>query len=112
MKAALKKVKSGEVTFAIRDTSMDGLEIHKDDYIGIFEKHILVNGNDKIEIALKLIENMVDDESSIITIIYGQDIDKETSKEFKKTLEETYPDIDIDVREGGQPIYSFLIGVE
>lgn len=112
MKAALKNVKSGEVTFAIRDTSIDGLEIKKDDFIGICEKHILVNGNDKIEIALSLIEKMVDDDSSIITILYGQDVDKETAISLKHIVEDNYSDLDIDMREGGQPIYSFLIGIE
>ena len=112
MKAALKNVKSGEVTFAIRDTSIDGLEIKKDDFIGICEKHILVNGSDKIEIALSLIEKMVDDDSSIITILYGQDVDKETAINLKHIIEDKYSDLDIDMREGGQPIYSFLIGIE
>ena len=112
MKSALKNVKSGEVTFAIRDTQMDGLDIHKDDFIGICEKHILTNGNDKFTIASTLLENMVDDDSSIITILYGADVTKEEALNFKHQIEETYSDLDIDVRDGGQPIYSFLIGVE
>ena len=112
MKSALKNVKSGEVTFAIRDTSMDGLEIHKDDYIGICEKHILVNSKDKMEVANTLLSNMVDEDSSVITILYGQDIDKDTALNFKHQIEESYPDVDVDMRDGGQPIYSFLIGVE
>ena len=112
MKSALKNVKSGEVTFAIRDTSIDGLDIKKDDFIGICEKHILVNGTDKIQIALDLIEKMVDDDSSIITVLYGADVDKETALNFKHIIEDKYGDLDLDMREGGQPIYSFLIGIE
>lgn len=112
MKAALKNVKSGEVTFAIRDTEINGLSIKKDDYIGICEKQIVVNGLDKIEIALNLIEKMVDESKSIITILLGADVDSETAEILSKHISERYPDFDLDMREGGQPVYSFLIGVE
>ena len=112
MKAALKNVKSGEVTFAIRDTEINGLSIKKDDYIGICEKQIVVNGLDKIEIALSLIEKMVDESKSIITVLLGADVDSETAEILSKHISERYPDFDLDMREGGQPVYSFLIGVE
>lgn len=112
MKSALKNVKSGEVTFAIRDTEINGLSIKKDDFIGICEKEIIVNGDDKVEIALKLIEKMVDETKSIITVLIGQDVEPEVAEQLSSKISELYKDFDLDMREGGQPVYSFLIGVE
>lgn len=112
MKAALKNVKSGEVTFAIRDTEINGLSIKKDDFIGICEKEIVVNGDSKIEIALSLLEKMVDETKSIITVLIGQDVTSEESEALAAKISSLYGDFDLDMREGGQPVYSFLIGVE
>ena len=112
MKSALKNVKSGEVTFSIRDTEMNGLSIKKDEFIGIFEKDIVVNGSDKTEILYSLIEKMVDDDSSIITLLCGDDVSEEEMEEIQAKLEEEYSDLDLDIRSGKQPVYSFLVGVE
>lgn len=112
MKSALKNVKSGEVTFAIRDTEINGLSIKKDDYIGICEKQIVVNGSDKVAIALELLSKMVDDTKSIITVLLGADVDEETAQLLTKKISEKYSSFDLDMRVGGQPVYSFLIGVE
>ena len=112
MKAALKNVKSGEVTFAIRDTEMNGLKVKKDDFIGIFEKDIVVDNPDKIETLMTLLEKMIDDDSSIITILVGQDIDEETMNNVASMISEKYSDLDLDIRQGNQPVYSFLVGVE
>ena len=112
MKAALKNVKSGEVTFAIRDTEFNGLKVKKDDFIGIYEKDIVVDNPDKIEALMTLLEKMVDDESSIITILVGQDVDEETMNNIAGMISEKYSDLDLDIRPGNQPVYSFLIGVE
>ena len=112
MKSALTNVKSGEVTFSIRDTQIKGLAVKKDDFIGIFEKDIVVTHPDKFETCKQLIEKMVDDMSSMITIIYGDDVSKEDALAIKKYCEEAHPDVDVDIRSGGQPVYSFLIGVE
>ena len=112
MKAALKNVKSGEVTFSIRDTEMNGLKVKKDDFIGIFEKEIVVDNPDKIETLMALLERMIDEESSIITILVGQDIDEETMNKVAGLISEKYSDLDLDIRPGNQPVYSFLIGVE
>ena len=112
MKAALKNVTSGEVTFSIRDTEINGLSIKKDEFIGIMNKEIVVNGDDKKEVLLQLIEKMVDEDSSIITLLCGEDVDDEMMEEIQDYLGETYSDLDLDVRKGNQPVYSFLIGVE
>ena len=112
MKAALKNVKSGEVTFSIRDTEIGGFEVKKDDFIGIYEKDIVVDNPDKVEALMALLEKMIDDESSIITILVGQDIDEELMNQVSAKINEQYSDLDLDIRSGGQPVYSFLIGVE
>ena len=112
MKAALKNVKSGEVTFSIRDTEFNGLKVKKDDFIGIYEKDIVVDNPDKIETLMLLLDKMIDDESSIITILVGQDIDEETMNNVASLITEKYSDLDLDIRPGNQPVYSFLIGVE
>ena len=112
MKAALKNVRSGEVTFSIRDTEFNGLKVKKDDFIGIYEKDIVVDNPDKIETLMQLLEKMVDDESSIITILVGQDVDEETMNNIAGMIAEKYSDLDLDIRPGNQPVYSFLIGVE
>ena len=112
MKAALKNVKSGEVTFSIRDTEFNGLKVKKDDFIGIYEKDIVVDNPDKIETLMILLDKMIDDESSIITILVGQDVDEETMNNIANQISEKYSDLDLDIRSGGQPVYSFLIGVE
>ncbi|MCQ2800903.1 MAG: DAK2 domain-containing protein [Bacilli bacterium] len=112
MKAALKNVKSGEVTFAIRDTEFNGVKVKKDDFIGIFEKDIVVDNPDKIEVLMTLLEKMIDDDTSIITILVGQDIDEEMMNNVANMVAEKYSDLDLDIRQGNQPVYSFLIGVE
>ena len=112
MKAALKNVKSGEVTFSIRDCEIGGVKVKKDDIIGIFEKDIVVGNKDKIAATKTLLKKMLDDESSIVTILVGADVTKEEAAEIKSFLEDKYSDVDVDMRDGGQPVYSFLIGVE
>jgi len=112
MKSALKTVKSGEVTFSIRDCELNGVKIHKDDFIGIFEKDIVVGTKNKFECLLKLLKKMIDSSSSLITLIYGEDVSDDEAFEIKKKVEELYPEVNIDLRNGKQPVYSFLIGVE
>ena len=112
MKAALKNVKSGEVTFAIRDTEIGGVKVKKDDFIGIFEKDIVVDNPNKLETLMALLEKMIDEDSSIITILVGQDVNDEEMNQVSELIAEKFSDLDLDIRKGDQPVYSFLIGVE
>lgn len=112
MKAALKNVKSGEVTFAIRDTEIGGVKVKKDDFIGIFEKDIVVDNPNKLETLMTLLEKMIDEDSSIITILVGQDVNDEEMYQVSELIAEKFSDLDLDIRKGDQPVYSFLIGVE
>ncbi len=112
MKAALKNVKSGEVTFAIRDTEIGGVKVKKDDFIGIYEKDIVVDNPNKLETLMTLLEKMIDEDSSIITILVGQDVNDEEMNQVSEMISEKFSDLDLDIRKGDQPVYSFLIGVE
>ncbi|MCI2068683.1 MAG: DAK2 domain-containing protein [Bacilli bacterium] len=113
MEGALDSVKTGQVTFAIRDSSVDGVEVKKGEYMGILEKKIVVSLPDKITAAQKLLKNMVDEMSSIITVIVGADVTEDEKQAFTDFISAKYgADIDIDIKDGGQPVYSFIIGVE
>ena len=112
MKAALKNVKSGEVTFAIRDTEIGGVKVKKDDFIGIFEKDIVVDNPNKLETLMTLLEKMIYEDSSIFTILVGQDVNDEEMNQVSELIAEKFSDLDLDIRKGDQPVYSFLIGVE
>lgn len=112
LKSALKNVKSGEVTFAIRDSEINGVSVKKDDFIGIFEKEIVVDNPDKVLAVLDLLEKMVNEDSSLITIIVGEDVTEDQINVVRETVEKRYEDLDLDIRIGKQPVYSFLIGIE
>ncbi len=114
MEEALSSIKTGQVTFAIRDTSVDGVEVKKDDFIGIIDKKIVTCEPDKFKVCYYLIENMVNSETSVITCFAGKDISDEELSNLEAVIKEKYESqgIDIDIKRGDQPVYSFIIGVE
>ncbi|MBM7647171.1 DAK2 domain fusion protein YloV [Bacillus ectoiniformans] len=112
MTAALKNVKTGQITFAVRDTSIDGIEIAKDDFMGIQEGKIVLTGKDRKTTAEGLLEKMIDDESEILTIIYGEDATEEEVEHVTSFMEENYTDVEVEVHNGKQPLYSFIFSVE
>ena len=112
MKSALKNVKSGEITFSIRDSEINGVAVKKDDYIGIMEKNIVVDSPDKIEATKVLIDSMINEDTSLITVLVGEGVSKEEQNAVKEYINEKYSDVDLDIINGGQPVYSFLIGAE
>ena len=109
---ALSNVTTGQVTFAIKDTVIDGVEIKKDEFMGMKNKEIICCVKDKFEAAHTLLDSMLDEMSSIVTIIYGEDVSDEEAKVFVDEIASQHEDLDIDMRKGGQPVYSFIIGVE
>ena len=109
---ALSNVTTGQVTFAIKDTIIDGVEIKKDEFMGMKNKEIICCVKDKFEAAHTLLDSMLDEMSSIVTIIYGDDVSDEDANAFVEKIASEHEDLDIDVRKGGQPVYSFIIGVE
>ena len=111
MKEAVSMVKTGQVTYAIKDTTFEGMEIKSGDYIGILEKDIIVSLPDKMETTRQLLDRMLDDESEIVTLIYGEDINEEEAEEVAAYIEDKF-DVEVEVNNGMQPVYSFIIGVE
>lgn len=112
MTAAIDNVKTGQVTYAVRDTAMNGLDIKKDDIIALFDKDIVNHGSDVEEQSLELIKKMVDDDNFLITIFYGDMIEEETAKALKEKVEEFADQCDVEIVYGGQPLYYYIISVE
>lgn len=113
MTNALSTVKTGQVTFAIKDTTIDGIKVYKDQFMGIFDKEIVCCEKDKVDAALNLLTKMVDSLSSIITVIIGEDVSAEDEERITAAITEKYGnEIDIDVKKGLQPVYSFILSVE
>ena len=109
---SLSYVKSGQVTFAVRDTVMNGIEIREGNIIGIAEKELIAAGDEVDEVTKKLVEKLVDEDSAIITLFYGEDVTEEQAEELRGELEEKFEDIDVELYYGGQPLYYYLISVE
>ncbi|RHW50952.1 DAK2 domain-containing protein [Lactobacillus bombicola] len=112
MTMALETVVSGEVTQANRDTYINGIDIHKDDYLGIIDGDIQVATFDLINSTVNMIEKMLDEDSEIITVMYGRDSNKEQADQIIAALEAKHGDLEFEVHDGGQPVYNFLISVE
>lgn len=112
MNEAISCVKTGQVTYAVRDTSVDGKEIKVNDIMGIDDDGIKAVGSDVNETTIELLGGMVDEDSELISVYYGQDVSKEDAEDFAETLEETFPDCDVELQEGGQPIYYYVLSVE
>ena len=112
MLEAIQYVKTGQVTYAVRDTRIDDKEIHKDDIMGIGDSGILSVGKDIAETTKEMLAELVDDESGMISIYYGADVSEEEAEKLTADIEELYPDVDVDTHLGGQPIYYYVIAVE
>ncbi|WP_065411509.1 DAK2 domain-containing protein [Pseudobacillus wudalianchiensis] len=112
MTAALAHVKTGQITFAVRDTNIDGIEIAKDDFMGIADGKILLTDKNKVIAAKELIRTMIDDESEIVTIIYGEDASEQEVEEVTSFIEEQFEEVEVEVHNGKQPLYSFIFAVE
>ena len=109
---ALESVTDASVTYAVRDTTIGGKEIHKDDIIGIASKDIISSGKTIFDVVTETVEKLMNDDISLVTLFYGEDVKEEDAEKVHETLEEKYPDIDIDVIEGDQPIYYYIISLE
>ena len=112
MTAAAEQVKTGQITFAVRDTVFEDKEIREGDIIGIHNGRIEVVGSDIHEVALKLVETVVEEGDSLITIYYGQDTEEEAARAFGDEVAALFPDLDVEVQYGGQPLYYYLISAE
>lgn len=112
MMAEIENVKTGQVTYAVRDTEIDGKTIKQNDFMGIGDKSILSAGTDLKATTLEMVDAMVDEDSAIVSIYFGSDSDEDSANELAAAIEEKYPDVEVEVNDGGQPIYYYVISVE
>lgn len=112
MTGELCNVKSGEITYAVRDTVIDDKEIKENDYMGIGDDGLLAVGAELNETLLAMIDELVDEESGIISLYYGEDVSEEDAQALADQLQEKYEDLEVEVNDGGQPIYYYILSVE
>ena len=108
----IKNVKSGQVTYAVRDTKIDDKEIHEGDIMGIGDAGIISVGTSIEETAKDMLSQLVDEDSELISLYYGEDVSEEDAENFSAQIEELYPQLDVDTHFGGQPIYYYVLAVE
>lgn len=109
---AIGSVIDASVTYAVRDTTINGKKIHKDDIIGIASKDIISSGKTVFDVVTETVDKLMDEDISLVTLFYGEDVKEEDAEEVREAIEEKYPDIDIDVIKGDQPIYYYIISLE
>ncbi|MFJ7980361.1 DAK2 domain-containing protein [Lysinibacillus xylanilyticus] len=112
MTEAFANVKTGQVTYAVRDTSIDGVEIHKDDFMALAEGKIVLSTPALKDAAQKVITDLVDEDAEIVTVIYGEDTTEENASELVKYIEENYPEVEVELFNGKQGLYPYIISVE
>ena len=112
MTEGANNVKTGQVTYAVRDTEIDDKVIQKDDYMGIGDKGILSVGSDRDSVTKEMIAEMVDDDTCVITVYVGSDVEEADYEQLKSDLEELYEDVEVEIQMGGQPIYYYIVSVE
>ena len=109
---AIGSVIDASVTYAVRDTTIGGKEIHKDDIIGIASKEIISSGKTVFDVVTETVDKLMDEDISLVTLFYGEDVKEEDAEKARQAIEEKYPDIDIDVIKGDQPIYYYILSLE
>ncbi|WLP61159.1 DAK2 domain-containing protein [Bacillus pumilus] len=112
MLEAIDHVKSGQITFAVRDTQIDGIDIAKGDYMGLFNGKITLTAKNQLDAAKELLTKMVTEDDEIVTIIKGEDASSEEMDDLEAFIEETFEDIEVEVHDGKQPLYSYILAVE
>ena len=112
MTESIKSVKTGQITYAVRDTMIDNIEIHKDDIIGLGDKGMLADGTDINDVAFETVCKMMSEDSELISIYYGQEIDEARAKELCDRLSKEFPSVDVEVNAGNQPVYYYFLSVE
>ena len=112
MEEEMQLIKSGQVTYAVRDTNMDGKDIKQGDFMGLTDKTIVSVGSDLQGTAKELIESLLDEDSELVSLYYGSDATKEQAEQLAEDIENTHEDVEVEVQYGGQPVYSYFISVE
>ncbi len=106
------EVKYGDVTYAVRDTNMNGVDVKKGEYISLYDKNIVVSTPDINQALMDLLAEMIDEDASVITLVYGEDVKESALNQVKILITEKYEDFELEVINGGQSIYSYFIGIE
>ena len=108
----ITKVKTGQVTYSVRDTQIEDKVIHQGDYMGIGDNGILSVGTDQEEVTLKMVDEMMDDSKELISIYYGEEVSADQAQLLADKIEEKYDTCDVELQYGGQPVYYYIISVE
>ncbi len=112
MSESASNVKTGQVTYAVRDTRLDEKDIHEGDFMGIGDSGILSAGREKLQVALETVDSIVSEDTEILSVYYGEDITEEEAELFRQKISESFPDIEVEVNYGGQPVYYYIISAE
>ena len=112
MEQELENVRSGEITFAVRSTKAGEIDIEEQDYIGLAEGKIVTAGRSLTAVGLELLDNLVDEDSSLISIYVGDNQDMQAAEEFKALVEEKFDFCEVELYHGGQPLYFYIMSVE
>lgn len=112
MNTALETVKSGSITFAVRDTKIDGVDVKKDEFMGLAESKIVTSNADEFKTITSLLSTLLNEESEILTVITGEDAQSDMTTQLEEWVENEYPDVEIEIHKGDQPIYPYLFAVE
>nr|WP_154305917.1 DAK2 domain-containing protein [Metabacillus lacus] len=112
MSEALSHVKTGQITYAVRDTQIDGLDIEKDDFMGINNGKIVIKDKEQLGAAVKLLENMLSEDDEILTILQGEDVSDEELQGLLSYIEENFEDVEVETHKGKQPLYSYIFSIE
>ena len=112
MSESASNVKTGQVTYAVRDTRLDEKDIHEGDFMGIGDSGILSAGREKLQVALETVNSIVSEDTEILSVYYGEDITEEEAELFRQKISESFPDIEVEVNYGGQPVYYYILSAE
>ena len=112
MNSAILDVDCGQITFAVRNSSMNGLTVEEGDIIGLFNGDMVVKGQETQEVSLQLLEQMMNEDREVISIFYGEGVQEEDANALCEALEERFPDCEVQVYFGGQPVYYYIFSVE
>ena len=112
MTAEISRVRTGQVTYAVRDTMIEDKEIKQGDYMGIGDNGILSVGNDMERVAFEMVRNMMNDELELISIYYGSEVSEEKASTLRDKIEHEFPECDVELQFGGQPIYYYVVSAE
>lgn len=112
MMAEAEKVKTGQITYAVRDTVIEGTEIHQDDYMGIGDSGILSNGRDIDEVMMNMLDKMIAEDTELLSIYYGSDVSEADAQALLEKIQGKYDSIDVEFQNGGQPVYYYIVSAE